>query len=487
MHCFRPRFFALLLIIAAGLGICAQSSGQSISDLDQLWHQTFTALKNGQRDRAEDSFGKFNRDLRVYLQTHSLDWKIEFLAGSLDCQFAQSRQTGAEILKSVLQTNRDLNDKGMDYLRSLVNACSAPNPARADATPDLPADIIDTSAHFQTPGVHSVGKGGFAEVRDPMSGNAVSPKSAAELLARRVQFSSPQKALDAALARLPGTSGGVVDEFVITSNHRDNSRALGVGRCLKSYQGPLHAEFEIERSDYIVTAYTAQSTNQVYEYARELHGLDLPYGVVAYSVVEDMSLSGIGDPDACGSLAHELVHLLIKRNFPLSPAWLEEGLASEVAVASVQPNFFKLSRSWRDDTLQRNWGQRPKVKDLLEMSWPEFNAAGTSDLRRSAAVQAMAAVFIRYLDAQGKLPAVYFAVRDQHLSADLSHSRSYRQIVEDTLGKNIDDVDQNFQTWFRGPEGSPPHTYDPQTDPCPNSPVQGPCPNVMNQAARPKK
>jgi hypothetical protein len=42
----------------------------------------------------------------------------------------------------------------------------------------------------------------------------------------------------------------------------------------------------------------------------------------------------------------------------------------------------------------------------------------------------MAATFIRYLDSRGRLPDVYFAVWDQHLSADLSQYRSYRQILD---------------------------------------------------------
>ena len=147
-------------------------------------------------------------------------------------------------------------------------------------------------------------------------------------------------------------------------------------------------------------------------------------------------------------MAHELVHLLIKRKFPVSPAWLEEGLASEVAVASPQGSRFKFSSSWRDKTLKENWGLRPPVGKLLDLSWSDFNATNMSDLHRAAAVQAMAAVFIRYLDAKGKLSDVYFAVRDHLFSADLSEFRTYRQIVEEKLGANVGDIDKDFEKWF---------------------------------------
>jgi hypothetical protein len=42
-------------------------------------------------------------------------------------------------------------------------------------------------------------------------------------------------------------------------------------------------------------------------------------------------------------MAHELVHLLIRQNLSMSPAWLEEGLASEVALALPTANRFKFA------------------------------------------------------------------------------------------------------------------------------------------------
>ncbi len=444
------KYSRLLALLLVGLSFYSQSAAQTLEDLDQLWHQTFEALKAGQADNAKESFGKFNQKLRLYLGANKLDWRSEFLAGSLYCQFAQSREAGAAMLKTVLQDGRDLSDKGKDELRRLLNACATASTARVvDAPHDLPADILDASVHFQSPGLHSFTKGGYIPTGEEMSGVAVSPKLASELLARRVQLSEPQKALDGALARLGGrATGSIVDEFAVTTTRTDPSQALGIGKCLASYSQQLRKQFDIDPPTYMVTVYTAEWTGQVYDYARRLHGLALPNGVVAYSVAEDMSLAGMANPNACGSMAHELVHLLIKRKFPVSPAWLEEGLASEVAVASLQGSRFKFSSSWRDKTLKDNWGLRPPVGDLLDLSWSDFNATNMSGLHRTAAVQAMAAVFIRYLDAKGKLSDVYFAVRDNLFSADLSEFRTYRQIVEEKLGANVGDVDKDFEKWF---------------------------------------
>jgi hypothetical protein len=287
----------------------------------------------------------------------------------------------------------------------------------------------------------------------------VSPMRPSELIARRVLLSEPQKALALALARLPvGATGGLVEEFAVTTNSRDQSRAIGIGNCLQAYIPPLKNQFQIESPAYMVTVYTTDTAGEVYEYARHLHGLELPPGVIAYSVSEDMSLAGVGAPDACGSMAHELVHLLIKNRLPVSPAWLEEGLASQVAVATPESDRFKFSWSWRDDTLWRLRGRRPSVAELLAEPWTSFNAAGFYDVDRAAVVQAMAAVFIRYLDYKGVLSAVYFAVRDQHFSADLLQCKSYREIVEQELGKNIDQIDADFLIWFYNQALSRHHT-----------------------------
>jgi hypothetical protein len=239
-----------------------------------------------------------------------------------------------------------------------------------------------------------------------------------------------------------------------------------IGRCLSRYQAPLRAQFDMRAPADMITVYQAEWVDQVYDYARRLHGLQLPFGVVAYSVPQDMSLVGIAAGESCGSMAHELVHLTIRSSFPTSPPWLEEGLASAVALAWPEPNRLRFARGWRDTMLANVWALRPRVGELLEMSWADFDAVTRQDVRRVAAVQAMAAVFIRYLDERGKLRDVYIAARDERFGADLTPGRSYREIVEAQLGESSEQIDQDFQAWF-GPSDAP-------TPPCeaPASPMQ---------------
>jgi hypothetical protein len=126
---------------------------------------------------------------------------------------------------------------------------------------------------------------------------------------------------------------------------------------------------------------SAPLSRGVNDYAQRLHGTNLPLGVVAYSVYEDLSIVGMAEFEACGALAHELVHLAIRQNFGDSPAWLEEGLASEVAVAHPESDRMPFGRSWRDDILKRHWSLRLTVAQLLPANWTVvyLYPAGNSD------------------------------------------------------------------------------------------------------------
>jgi hypothetical protein len=431
--------------------ICGQAHGQSLDEIKTLWQRAIDELGRGEREHAQTTFGEFNERIRAYATANGRDWQIEYLIGSLYCQFSDSRASGANFLRDILVTNRDLNDNGVTEVRRQLVAC-----ARLTALPDgdhqqptPPQDLVFVAAHFQLPGVHGDMKGGARYKLNRESAAKVSPMRAAELIGRRVQVSQPEIALKGALGRLQnGATGALVDRFAVVSTALDKKGTAGVGDCLKNYLSPLANQFEIRPSDYMVTVYVAQGTADVYALAGKLHGLDLPDGVIAYSVPEDLSLVAVADAFSCGSAAHELVHLLIKRNFPMSPAWLEEGLASEVAVASVVQDRFRFNPSWRDDTLRRYLGLRPRVAVLLNSSWSDFNTNGFFQGESVATTQAMAAVFIRYLDSKGKLSSVYFAVRDHHLSADLSKYRSYGEIVEEELGMSLEEIDQDFARWI---------------------------------------
>lgn len=441
------RSTLIVIVLGALLDWYGPAAAQSIEDVDRLWQLTMDALRGGQAAVADARFSEFNERARAYLRVHGRNWRVQYLVGTLDCQFAASRPTGAQLLRDLLQNTRDLNAQGRAEVKRQLDACASPQAGR---TGDRVRIVDVTTAHFQSPGVQGDMKGGSRYTSPGESGAVVSPKTPDELLARRVTLDDPQRALTAALARLPPRSGGaVMAPFAVTMRRADRAGAEGVGRCLAAYLRPLHAQFGIAPPSTMVTVYTVSVPDDVYTYARTLHGLQLPPGVIAYSVPEDMSLAGMAAPGECGSMAHELVHLLIKAGFAGSPAWLEEGLASEVAVARTAGDRFTFHPSWRDDELERFNVSRPRVEELLEMPWAEFNAPPSVFNRdRQFATQAMAAVFVRYLDARGVLARVYADARDAHVAPDMSEVVTYGQIVERHLGRPLRDVDRDFDAWF---------------------------------------
>jgi hypothetical protein len=438
-----------MLAAAVLVGLAAEGArAQTLIAVETNWNATFAALKSGDATAAKAAFGRFNLALRSYSSTNQIDWRTEYLAGSLDCQFADTRSLGAQVLNDILQNNRALNAQGNAELSRVLKTCQAPgqSTSAADAVPPIPTNLLDASAHFTQPGVSGNTKSGDRYTPPKEFHSTVATVSAAELEARRVSVSNPQAALDHALTSIGQPSAGITrGGFAVAELRGRRSDAEGVADCLARYAAPMKAEFQIEPSQYMLTVYVVPQRVDVYEMARRLHGLVLPPGVVAYSVPEDMSLTSQGGVFDCGSMAHEMVHLLIKDRFPGAPAWLEEGLASEVAVANPTPEKFVFGWSWRDKVLYPETQGRPTINELLDMSWADFSE--DSDYPTSY-IQATAAVFVRYLNQRGKLQPVYFAVRDHHLTADLSTYRSYREILEDVFHAPIGTIQADFDTWF---------------------------------------
>jgi len=281
---------------------------------------------------------------------------------------------------------------------------------------------------------------------------------AKELQARVFPQNQGEQALASAITRIrPGAAGSLNNNFAVVDEEGNQSIAQGVGDCLGRYQEALEQQFKLALPPDIVTVYEVKDVGTVIDEAAKLHGVALPFGTIAYSSFDDLSLVGVGSPTQCGSLAHEVVHLMMKYSVGNTAPWLEEGLASEVAVASAAEGNFKFGFSWRDDMLHTRWAFKPRLGDLLNMGWNDFAANDERQLERVAAIQAMAAVFIRYLAEKNKLTDVFFAVRNKHYSADFSEVQSYQKVLEQSLGKTTDEIDRDFSSWFSREVERPQH------------------------------
>ena len=207
-----------------------------------------------------------------------------------------------------------------------------------------------------------------------------------------------------------------------------------------------HAEAIRHEAAELGDYYFVVNAEQVPDLAAKLHGIRMPLGTVAYSVYEDLSIVGAGDGSRCGSSAHELMHLSIRQNFSDAPAWLEEGLASEIAVGLPAGPKFQFLKSWRDEVLERDASIRLSVTDLLHKRWPDYATSSNAEVQKVAALHAMAAAFIRYLAFKGELEPVYFAIRDSVRSANPGTDE---QILQSALSMNLAQIDTDFDTWFK--------------------------------------
>ena len=395
-------------------------------------------------------------------QPNGKNWRVGFMIGSCECQTDGLQEYGVAMLEEVLAHLKlpdEARPQAQDYLkdcrqRSASNAAYVSLGLQPVLTQNLPATVVGMT------------KGGFIPLdRTSLATSTISvtPVPEAELLKRLYPLSETDKALAGALQRLSANaSGAVVGHFALVAPFGGSSYSRTTGDCLQKYEPPLEKQFGMAPPTHVVTVYLAIDAHELGDLSRKLHGLQLSLGTVAYSVYSDMSIVGLGGPEGCGSLGHELVHLLIRGNFGNAPAWLEEGLASEVAVTSPRTNTFEFRGSWRDDMLAQEWKLRPTVQELHQMNWTSYTASKPEDLHRVAAVHAMAAVFVRYLASQNQLIPVYFSMRDHSFNEKLTERRTDQEILEKQVGKSLQAIDAAFVQWFGAAMG---RNFDAPTSP----------------------
>lgn len=85
----RRKMLAAAVLVALAAG---RAPAQTLTAVETDWNATFAALKSGDAAAAKAAFGRFNLALRSYSSTNRIDWRTEYLAGSLDCQFAETRE-----------------------------------------------------------------------------------------------------------------------------------------------------------------------------------------------------------------------------------------------------------------------------------------------------------------------------------------------------------------------------------------------------------
>jgi hypothetical protein len=419
--------------------VCATASvyAQTLEQLESQWRSANSAP-------TPEKFQQLLPKLLAYRSQAGGNWQVNYMLGSSYCHIPGQEQNGKIALYRVLGGTSP--EAAHTAAEQAISDCGG----QTTIAPAISISVVPISGQV---GATIRGKGGY-EI-DPRKETRVtkqqlSPVSVSELQKRLFLSTQSSNAVRATLARLgdPRARASALDGLVVVTGTAELPPEETV-RCLAPYRRALEQQFGMLSPSALITVYVV-TPDELLDYAARIHGINLPLGTVAYSVYEDLSIVGISSYQACGSLAHELVHLLIRQKFGDSPAWLEEGLASEVAVANPSSGTFRLGKSWRDVSLAQRWDLRPTVAKLIKSSWVDYAANDVSQVENVVALNAMSASFIRYLDSRGKLIPIYNAMRDALNSSD---PLSDANILEQNLGINLDAIDADFVRWF-GPLSS---------------------------------
>lgn len=159
---------------------------------------------------------------------------------------------------------------------------------------------------------------------------------------------------------------------------------------------------------------------------------ETPYGY--YSSEDDALVMNIG-PGA-GTLSHELVHPYIEANFPDSPSWFNEGLASLYEQPRERDGHMWGTTNWRLPGLQSMIRAKklPSLKSLLSTTRDGFYDANFD-------AYAYARFLCQYLQDHGKLREFYKKFSTD--SKDLTGQRA----MEAVLGQDLASFQPVFEKW----------------------------------------
>lgn len=227
----------------------------------------------------------------------------------------------------------------------------------------------------------------------------------------------------------------------------------GYAAAMEAFAQRLRGEFGIGLPPHYITVYVAGCAKEAKLIARTLHGLDIDSDQISgYSIVADMSAVAIRDAEGMDmrTVIHELFHLIVKREFPNIPAWLEEGLAQYFGVQVTSPS------QTRESRFPDTWSELPSLRDVLEAGWPGFDAvqkadqlatngeAGCLPIATMMMHADVARMFLAYVDKEPRRLAKLF---DATMKATPNENEASTDVdvVEKVMNLPIDELDKAYQ------------------------------------------
>lgn len=400
----------------------------------------------------EGRYAEVLPDLLLYRKTqpYGRNEIVDYMIGTSACRIPEKRRQGSEFLAWILQ-NHPLDEPSRARVAQELEQC------RASLPPDTVVPVLLVSHNLALSGPGVSGKMFYDVTRGedlPFSNEPVEivrqvPRDS--LTARLFSATQQAEALAALQARL-GSSYTVAGtrSFLFASTRHDRAALTAIGADLERFLDFFVRTYDLTPPDHLITIYLEPTAHELRQLAVRIHGLRPAYQSIGYSMRDDLSMVAVVPGRVYGTLAHELFHLVVRRDFGDIPPWLDEGMAALYEVSQLGPGGVRGLPNWRGKVLEMFWNERPTVDALVRMDWRGFeNAEHDFESRQQSANHAMARYFVLFLQEHGQLPAVFDAFRRRPVAeSDADPAESAAALLASVLQQPLDQVDAAFVSWF---------------------------------------
>jgi hypothetical protein len=234
----------------------------------------------------------------------------------------------------------------------------------------------------------------------------------------------------------------VEDLFVVASNTDRDGMERGKGTVRRAYRALTRMVFE-SKPDRPIAVYLFRDKLSYDDYCTRHYGEkpSTPYGF--FRPDERKLVMNIAT--GTGTLVHELVHPLLAADFPGTPPWLNEGVASLYEQCQINDGEILGRVNWRLPYLQKAVAENTLIplRDLLAMPTDEF-------YRRYSIPYAEARYLCMHLQEKGLLVKFYKAFRTAASEKDPEkRDTTGVKTLEAVAGKTLEDLQKEWLAWVK--------------------------------------
>jgi hypothetical protein len=256
-----------------------------------------------------------------------------------------------------------------------------------------------------------------------------------------------QRFNDAIEGRYPGPPHETVeDTFVVISGEPSAPLDEAVKVTRETVDALWHGPFFAHKPERSVVAWVASSQTTLRALVREHAPYIRDTGLGTYDPLSRQIFVAVA-PSGWAAYRHELIHPLLRADFPHAPAWLSEGMPALFEVAELRPDgTFGFGAHFRLQTLRTaqtkpQWADQVKLDTLF--TWTTDDTFRTNEpLHYGCAREAL-----RWLHSQGLLWPFYTAWREGVVE-DPTGEKAFEAVVHMKPAEATD----RWRAWVQSPE-----------------------------------